>query len=455
MAFKNVVITKELDEKYKLSKIFNIYNRRYQTIPEGTEILLDSDKECFLLECYHYEDPELNHFYLSKAVYMMWYQNTFIELVIDYDFYEMIEGVMYDYIYEILDIKVLDATTKDNKEGFNVISYDYICSVLDIREKSPLSKDEIFSVVKDALLACKGYGEKVYVLDEITKQKLERTKLSLDEANEILDIAGDTRYFDYVAKHLDLRYLGVFNKYTIFCEGVNDIKDTRSIDKTIALKFLDIDTNTSLKNAFMRVFDIDEQSLLKTLKSDMFKHVNIYDEFSSRLNKELHDTKEYKACVEFEVMHITILRRFVKETSGAVRVIVGDNPSYNFVHAVCGEIMKNENITMINDIPKKFYHRYAWYYEDLLDAFRREKDFFKEHVKETELLLKQLSIHQKYGMRGFKAFRFFYKYYDKAFRFFNKYYNPFMKVVIFGLQLACVYFVVRLVIVLLKIFGLI
>ena len=147
MAFKNVVITKELDEKYKLSKIFNIYNRRYQTIPEGTEILLDSDKECFLFECYHYEDPELNHFYLSKAVYMMWYQNTFIELVIDYDFYEMIEGVMYDYIYEILDIKVLDATTKDNKEGFNVISYDYICNVLDIREKSPLSKDEIFSVV--------------------------------------------------------------------------------------------------------------------------------------------------------------------------------------------------------------------------------------------------------------------------------------------------------------------
>lgn len=444
MAFKNVVITKELDEKYKLSKIFNIYNRRYKTIPEGKEFLFDSDKECFLLECYHYEDPELNHFYLSKAVYMMWYQNTFIELVIDYDFYEMIEGVMYNYIYEILDIKVLDATTKDNKEGFNVISYDYICNVLGIKDKSPLSKDEIFNVVKDALLACKGYGEKVYVLDEMTKQKLERTKLSLDEANEILDIADDTRYFDYVAKHLDLRYLGVFNKYTVFCEGVNDIKDTRSIDKTIALKFLDIDTNTSLKNAFIRVFDIDEQSLLKALKSDMFKHVNIYDEFSSRLNKELHDTKEYKACVEFEVMHRTILRRFVKETSGAVRVIVGDNPSYNFVHAVCGEIMKNENITMINDIPKKFYRRYVWYYEDLLDAFRREKDFFKEHVKETELLLKQLSIHKKYGVRGLETFRFF-----------NKYYNPFMKVVIFGLQLACIYVVFRLAVVLLKIFGLI
>lgn len=455
MAFKNVLITKELDEKYKLSKIFNIYNRRYKTIPERKKFLFDSDKECFLLECYHYEDPEFDHAYLSKAVYIMWYQNTFIELVIDYNLHEMIGNEMYDYIYEILDIKVLDSTIKDNKEGFNVIGYDYICRVLDIKDKSPLSKDEIFSVVKDALLVCKGYGRKVYVLDEITKQKLEQTKLSLDEANEILDIADDTGYFDYIAKHLDLRYLGVFNKYTVFCEGVNDIKDTRSIDKTIALKFLDIDTNTSLKNAFIRVFDIDEQSLLKTLKSDMFKHVNIYDEFSSRLNEELHNTKEYKAYVEFEIMYETLLKRFARETSGAVRVIVSDNPSHSFVHATCKEIMKNENITMINDIPKKFYHDCAWYYEDLLDAFRREKEFFKEHVKETELLLKQLSIYKKYGVRGFNIFRFFYKYYDKAFRFFNKYYNPFMKVVIFGLQLACVYFIIRLVIVLLKIFGLI
>ena len=153
MAFENVVITKELDEKYKLSKIFNIYNRRYKTIPEGIEILFDSNKECFLLECYNYEDPELDHAYLSKAVYVMWYQNTFIELVIDYNLHEMIGNEMYDYIYEILDIKVLDSTIKDNKEGFNVIGYDYICRVLDIKDKSPLSKDEIFSVVKDALLA--------------------------------------------------------------------------------------------------------------------------------------------------------------------------------------------------------------------------------------------------------------------------------------------------------------
>lgn len=155
MAFKNAVVTKELDEKYKMTDIFcnytdSLYYKQNRMMPNRYRLVIDEELDCFIMQAYNFLDPELEHARLSKGLWVLYYKGNLIEVILDYDFDITIDGVLYDKVWSIFDIK--------NNEL--------------------LSEKEVINLLKEILVVYNVAGAwgdieedyKVYVIDEIIKE---------------------------------------------------------------------------------------------------------------------------------------------------------------------------------------------------------------------------------------------------------------------------------------------
>ena len=84
MAFENVIITKENDEKYGLSALYGKYN--YGAKLPNLNFTIDRQLDCWLLKIYSFPDPNYDRTVLSKSLWILHYNNRNIEIMLDYNF---------------------------------------------------------------------------------------------------------------------------------------------------------------------------------------------------------------------------------------------------------------------------------------------------------------------------------------------------------------------------------
>ena len=73
MAFENAIITKEDDERYGLTNIFLKYNPSDKGLPDQWYWVIDKERDCWLMESGFFHDPKVDHGYLSKSLWILYY----------------------------------------------------------------------------------------------------------------------------------------------------------------------------------------------------------------------------------------------------------------------------------------------------------------------------------------------------------------------------------------------
>ena len=136
MAFENAIITKEDDEKYGLSEIYYKYNPLYKTLPSHKSWVIDKKLDFWIMKTQLFNDPEIDHAYLSKAMWKFYYKGDIFDIVLDYGLDEKVSGIQYNKVLKVLSI-VPNGSEK-------------------------ISVDEIFSLLKEQLI--------VFGLDGLYKQ---------------------------------------------------------------------------------------------------------------------------------------------------------------------------------------------------------------------------------------------------------------------------------------------
>ena len=149
MAFENAIITKEDDEKYGLSEIYYKCNPLYKTLPSQKGWIIDKKLDCWIMKTQLFNDPEIDHAYLSKAMWKFYYKGDIFDIVLDYRLDEKVSGIQYNKVWKVLSI-VPNGSEK-------------------------ISVDEIFSLLKEQLI--------VFGLDGLYKQG-ENYKVTLIDARK-------------------------------------------------------------------------------------------------------------------------------------------------------------------------------------------------------------------------------------------------------------------------------
>ncbi|WP_459880402.1 hypothetical protein [Campylobacter concisus] len=101
MAFENAIITKEDDEKYGLTNIFLKYNPSDKSLPDQWYWVIDKEREsdCWLMESGFFHDPKVDHGYLSKSLWILYYQGEMFEIILENELYnKTIDHVSYDKV---------------------------------------------------------------------------------------------------------------------------------------------------------------------------------------------------------------------------------------------------------------------------------------------------------------------------------------------------------------------
>ena len=81
MAFENAIITKEDDEKYRLSALYGRYN--YGAKLPNLNFTIDRQLDCWLLKIYRFPDPNYDRALLSKSIWVLYYDGKYIEAILD------------------------------------------------------------------------------------------------------------------------------------------------------------------------------------------------------------------------------------------------------------------------------------------------------------------------------------------------------------------------------------
>lgn len=122
MAFENAIITKEDDEKYGLTKMFLKYNRHDRGLPDRWYWVIDRERNCWFMESGFFPDPELDHAYLSKSLWVLYYKGEMFEIILDTELYnKIIDQVSYDKVWLLLDIRPITYSRLTNKEIFTLL----------------------------------------------------------------------------------------------------------------------------------------------------------------------------------------------------------------------------------------------------------------------------------------------------------------------------------------------
>ena len=121
MAYENAIITKEDDEKYGLSEIYYKYNPLYKTLPSHKSWVIDKKLDFWIMKTQLFNDPEIDHAYLSKAMWKFYYKGDIFDIVLDYGLDEKVSGIQYNKVWKALSIV---------PNGSEKISVDEILSLL-------------------------------------------------------------------------------------------------------------------------------------------------------------------------------------------------------------------------------------------------------------------------------------------------------------------------------------
>ena len=106
MAFENAIITKEDDEKYGLTNIFLKYNPSDNVLPDQWYWVIDKECDCWLMESGFFHDPKVDHGYLSKSLWILYYKGEMFEVILENELYnKTIDHVSYDKVWLLLDVK--------------------------------------------------------------------------------------------------------------------------------------------------------------------------------------------------------------------------------------------------------------------------------------------------------------------------------------------------------------
>lgn len=165
--------------------------------------------------------------------------------------------------------------------------------------------------------------------------------LSLEEANRHLYNVKTKEQLSKVIKRINLS-TNVDYKYTVFYtdkpKNIIEIPNARMIDNTCVNDLLNLETNEQLRNAFKRIFKLNDSSLYKNMK--------IKD---SEINQFLYKTQGGLWSIAS--------KRFAQETTGEVYVILGKNARHDriFNQVELPELKKNINVNYINGIPKIYF----------------------------------------------------------------------------------------------------
>ena len=79
MAFENAIITKEDDEKYRLSALYGKYN--YGAKLPNLNFTIDRQLDCWLLKIYSFPDPNYDRAFLSKSIWVLYYDGEYMKVV--------------------------------------------------------------------------------------------------------------------------------------------------------------------------------------------------------------------------------------------------------------------------------------------------------------------------------------------------------------------------------------
>lgn len=107
MAFENAIITKEDDKKYKLTKIFLKYNPYDKGLPDQWYWVIDRERDCWLMKTGFFPDPEVDHGYLTKDLWTLYYKGDIVEVILDIELdeeKEIINSIKYDTVWYLLEL---------------------------------------------------------------------------------------------------------------------------------------------------------------------------------------------------------------------------------------------------------------------------------------------------------------------------------------------------------------
>lgn len=128
MAFENTIITKEDDEKYRLSEIYYKYNPHYETFINELRWTIDREKDCWAWFLYSFPGYEHDHDYDTKSIWILYHKGEIIEMIIDHEVNINRKVVPEEFhrIWKLLDLKP-NHTQSLNKQ-------DILCLLKEILE---------------------------------------------------------------------------------------------------------------------------------------------------------------------------------------------------------------------------------------------------------------------------------------------------------------------------------
>ena len=122
MAFENAIITKEDDEKYGLTNIFLKYNPSDNVLPDQWYWVIDKERDCWLMESVFFIDPKMDHGYLSKSLWILYYKGEMFEIILENELYnKTIDHVSYDKVWLLLDVKPITYSALAIEEIFALL----------------------------------------------------------------------------------------------------------------------------------------------------------------------------------------------------------------------------------------------------------------------------------------------------------------------------------------------
>ncbi|WP_291938112.1 hypothetical protein [Campylobacter sp.] len=122
MAFENAIITKEDDEKYGLSKIYYKYNPYYKIFVGRLDWTIDRARNCWLWKVYNFPDHEYDHNTLEKAIWILYSNGDFIEVVLDYEIDKTVEPKRLHRIWQLLDLNPMHTKTLSTDEVISILN---------------------------------------------------------------------------------------------------------------------------------------------------------------------------------------------------------------------------------------------------------------------------------------------------------------------------------------------
>ncbi|WP_298787233.1 hypothetical protein [uncultured Campylobacter sp.] len=122
MAFENAIITKEDDEKYGLSEIYYKYNPYYKIFVGRLDWTIDRVRNCWLWKVYNFPDYEYDHNTLEKAIWILYSNGDFIEVVLDYEIDKTVGPKRLHRIWQLLGLSPMHTKTLSTDEVISILN---------------------------------------------------------------------------------------------------------------------------------------------------------------------------------------------------------------------------------------------------------------------------------------------------------------------------------------------